>query len=134
MKIWHGCGSDHSANLVMIGSFKTAQDAERVSELIDKISQQAYSDEEEGINNHWGKSERLSEGTEKLLIELSQYSFSPSDFADFALLNPQLERSDKELRFRSDDVNIGGFIKLMVGQGAKVQVYSGHDYPDSDEE
>lgn len=133
MKIWHGYGSDHSASLVMIGEFKTVEDAERVYDLINTLSENAQSDLASGIINHWAKNERFSEETEGTLRELKLYNLSPSDIADFANLNPSIEKQNNVLRLRSDDIDIGAFVKLMVDQGAKVQVYSSHNYPESDE-
>lgn len=133
MKIWYGYGSDHSANLVMIGEFKTEEDAKRVIELIETLSANAQSDLAEGIVDSWAKSERYSETTEATLRELKLYNLSPADISDFANFNPSIERVGNVLRFRSDDVEIGAFVKLMVDKGAKVQIYSAHDYPDGEE-
>ncbi|HEV8003884.1 MAG TPA: DUF6375 family protein [Planctomycetaceae bacterium] len=133
MKIWRGYGSDHSSNLVMIGEFKTEEDAQRVHELIKVLSENASADLSNGIFGAWSRNEQLSEETEKRLRDLQLYNLSPSDVSDFALWNPSIEKSGKTLRFRSDDVEIGGFVKLMVTEGAKVQVYSAHDYPEDDE-
>ena len=134
MKIWHGYGSDHSASLVLIGEFKTEEAAERVNELINTLSENAQSDLAEGIVDAWAKNERYSEETEARLRELKLHNLSPSDISDFANFNPSIERVGKILRFRSDDVEIGAFVKLMVHEGAKVQVYSTHDYPDANDE
>lgn len=134
MKIWYGYGSDHSANLVMIGEFQTEQDAERVYELINTISENASSDSAAGVVDNWAQNEQFSEETEKRLRDLQLYYVSPSDIADFAFLDTSIKRQGKELWFRTDDVDIGGFIKLMVNNGAKVQVYSAHAYPETDEE
>jgi hypothetical protein len=30
----------------------------------------------------------------------------------------------------TDELEVSGFLKLMVDKGAKVEVYSAHDYPD----
>ena len=37
MKFWYGYGSEHSANIVMIGEFKTIEGADKVNEIITKI-------------------------------------------------------------------------------------------------
>ena len=42
MKVWTGFGSEHSMNLVMIGRFKEARDAEKAKQLIDRIVQQVH--------------------------------------------------------------------------------------------
>ncbi|MFC5583462.1 DUF6375 family protein [Rhodanobacter terrae] len=49
MKIWNGYGSEHSMNLVLIGRFKRARDAEKVEKDIDKLSTQASRDDSQSI-------------------------------------------------------------------------------------
>ena len=44
MKIWNGYGSEHSMNLVLIGKFKQAQDANKVKSDIEKLGEQADKD------------------------------------------------------------------------------------------
>ena len=134
MKIWYGYGSDHSAKLVMIGEFKTEEDAARIYELINTLLQHASSDAAEEVIDHWTKNERFSEDTEKRLRELQLYYVSPSDIADFAFADISMDKSANVLQFWTDDVDIGGFVKLLVNSGAKVQVYSAHHYQDTDKE
>ena len=50
MKIWNGYGSEHSMNLVLIGRFKRAQDAEKVEKDIEKLSVQASKDDCDAIS------------------------------------------------------------------------------------
>ncbi len=134
MKVWFGHGSEHSAAIVMIGEFKTAEEAESVQRLIDEISGQASDDYSNDIVKHWSKNERYSDETEDRLHQRDLHFLSPSDIADFALNQPNIEKKGKELHFWTDDVEIGGFIKLMVNKGARVQVYSAHNYPGDEEE
>jgi hypothetical protein len=49
MKVWFGYGSEHSANLVMIGEFKTAEDAQTALDLLNEATQIAREDEENGL-------------------------------------------------------------------------------------
>lgn len=130
MKIWYGYGSDHSENLVMIGEFKTAADAEQVLELIHIITNQASKDQANDIITTWGKTEQYSPDMEELLRKLNLYSTSPSDVADFVYLDVSIEQHGNALHFRTDDIDIGGFVKLMVQKGAKVQVFSAHHHPE----
>ena len=44
MKIWTGYSSEHSMNLVLIGKFKQAKDAEAVADVINKLGEQASKD------------------------------------------------------------------------------------------
>jgi len=48
MKIWPGFGSEHSANLVMIGRFENAKEASDTKDVIDKLRNQVLSD----LDNH----------------------------------------------------------------------------------
>ncbi|MBN69237.1 MAG: hypothetical protein CME32_08170 [Gimesia sp.] len=132
MKFWYGYGSEHSANIVMIGEFKTIEGADKVNEIITKISEQASSDYSDGVINDWGTNEQFSEETEKLLKDLKIY-ISPSDMADFALLDPRIKKSDNKLIITTDNDGVGGFIKLMIKNGAKVQIYSNDDYPETEQ-
>jgi hypothetical protein len=132
MKIWYGYGSDHSANLVMIGEFKTEQDAAGALELIRQLTERAQVDLEEGKIEYWSKPDGFSEGTKERLREHDLYNYSPSDIADFAVIDPHIDHTGAKLTLRTDDVDIGAFVKLMVDKGAKVQVYSAHEHPDED--
>ena len=44
------------------------------------------------------------------------------------------KKSGKNLRFWSDESEIGGFVKLLVSEGARVQVYSAHAFPENEKE
>src|SRR5690606_27711733 len=48
MKIWMGYGSEHSANLVIIGKFKSAEEAQDAIRLIERMSEAAVADMEDG--------------------------------------------------------------------------------------
>jgi hypothetical protein len=45
MKIWYQHGSEHSANLVMIGHFEDVTEATKAEEVIDAISKQVAEEE-----------------------------------------------------------------------------------------
>ena len=130
MKIWNGYGSEHSANLVMIGKFSTEKQAESFCEIIEKIGAQVSKDFENEVLEHWSSNDPFSKDMEKLLKELGLHSLAPSDAKDFGLISPHMNRSEdgKTITFRTDDVEIGGFLKLMVDQGAKVELFSAHDH------
>jgi hypothetical protein len=132
MKVWYGYGSDHSANLVMIGEFKTAEEASRVHQLIERLMENAGSDLAERIFDYGEESERFSESTTKSLRELGLNYLAPTDISDFAFWNPSISKDGKSIRFRSDEEGIGGFVKLLVKEGAKVEVYSEHEFPEDD--
>src|SRR6266542_3911953 len=73
---------------------------------------------------------RYSEQALELLKTVNFYSVSPVEFEQFRYeVMPTLE-GDK-LMLRTDDVEISAVLKIMVENGARVEVYSAHTYPDS---
>ena len=45
MKVWFGFGSEHSANLVIIGEFKSPHDAAEMHSIIDHFTAAAKADQ-----------------------------------------------------------------------------------------
>jgi hypothetical protein len=41
-----------------------------------------------------------------------------------------VERSGADLVLRTEEVDVAGFLKIMIDGGAKVEVYSAHVHPD----
>ncbi len=125
MKIWNSFGSEHSANLVMIGRFKDVASAEKAKEVIDKISDFVLNSDEkfEGAN-------RYSEQALELLKTVNFYSVSPAEFEQFRYEVMPTLKGDT-LVLRTDDIEISAVLKIMVENGARVEVYSAHTYPDT---
>jgi hypothetical protein len=73
MKIWNSYGSEHSANLVMIGSFKDAASAEKAKAAIDEITEFMTS----RADDHRG-ADRYSDGVMKLLGRV-KFAKTPKD-------------------------------------------------------
>jgi len=48
MKIWYQYGSEHSANLVMIGHFENVTKAAKAKEIIDALTNQVAEDQSNG--------------------------------------------------------------------------------------
>ena len=129
MKIWEGFGSEHSANLVMIGRFATAEDAllaakelEALTELIEGAFDYDRFDEDPMA---LFRDQKLRENLAKLDI----YSFSPEDI-ETLVREYGLSRSGVEVEIRTDELDVSGFLKFMIHKGARVEVYSAHNYPD----
>src|SRR5437762_2925464 len=84
MKIWPGYGSEHSANLVMIGRFRTTVVATKAKELIDMIAEQASADAQADLIKAGQATTRFSEAMLKLLESVRIYSISPAELDQFA--------------------------------------------------
>lgn len=126
MKIWHSYGSEHSMNLVMIGHFKSTEDAEKTQRLIEQLT--------DGLRDRidvGSQPDRFDEDVMGLLKEANCYMLVPSELENFLYdIHTQVE-SDK-IVLTTDELEVSAFFKLMINNGAKVEIYSAHDYPDAE--
>jgi Family of unknown function (DUF6375) len=131
MKIWNGYGSEHSMNLVMIGSFKKAGDAEDAKDLINEIAElvrkeptRSYDDDpaetrfSKEMSDFFLKANLMTIGA----IELEQFNYDVS-----------VEQKGNQLILKTDEADISAFLKLLIDKGAKVEVFSAHEYPESEQ-
>lgn len=126
MKIWNGYGSEHSMNLVMVGQFKSIEEAEKAKELIEAVTEQIYDKVDCGIDN---RPKRFSDEVMEILREKNLYIFGPEELEQFRYEN-SLDIEGDKLILKTEENDISVFLKLLIHQGAKVQVYSAHDHPD----
>lgn len=126
MKIWQGYGSEHSSNLVMIGHFKSAGDAKKTKELIEQLTEGLSDKIDVGTSP-----DRFSPDVMDLLRETKCYSLSPPELEQF-LYDANTRLEDDKIILTTEESDVSAFLKLMVTQGAKVEIYSAHDYPDTD--
>jgi hypothetical protein len=132
MKIWNSYGSEHSMNLVMIGRFKEAGSAEEAKKFIEKLTAQVVSEpamDTERIELDRDRT-RFSDAVMDLFKEWSMYSLSPLDLEELRY-EANVERKDQEVVITTEETEVGVFLKILVGKGARVEVYSAHDYPDT---
>ncbi|WP_404326471.1 hypothetical protein HA399_06340 [Cobetia sp. UIB-001] len=128
MKIWNGYGSEHSMNLVLIGKFKRAQDAEKVEKDIDTLSAQAWEDESHSIPFADPENQRFSDDMLSLLRSLSLHTLGPSEPGQL-VSDHHLDREDSRITVTTDEADVSAFVKIFIEAGAKVEIFSAHDYP-----
>ncbi|TQV64418.1 MAG: hypothetical protein FNT29_05105 [Halothiobacillaceae bacterium] len=128
MRIWNGYGSEHSMNLVLIGRFKRAQDADKVEKDIDKLSAQALKDDSYSISFAGPEDHRFSDDMLSLLRSLNLYSLGPADLGQL-VSDHHLSREGDQITVTTDEAEVSAFVKLFIEAGAKVEVFSSHDYP-----
>jgi hypothetical protein len=128
MKIWHGYGSEHSMNLVMIGHFKTPKDAEETQELIEQLSDGLRDKIEIGRDPG-----RFDDDVYRLLSEAKCHILSPSELEQFLYAISTRAEGDKII-LTTDECEVSAFFKLLLSKGARVEIYSAHDYPDANRE
>jgi hypothetical protein len=123
--MWHGYGSEHSMNLVMIGHFKSPEDAEKTQELIEQLSEGLRDKIDIGTSR-----DRFGDDVLKLLRETNCYSLSPSELEHFLYDTHTRVEGDKII-LTTNESEVSAFFKLMIAKGAKVEMYSAHDYPEA---
>ena len=126
MKIWHGYGSEHSMNLVMIGHFKSPEDAKKTQKLIEQLSEGLRDKIDIGTSR-----DRFGDDVQYLLRETNCYILSPSELEHF-LYDTHTRVEEDKIILKTDESEISAFFKLMITKGAKVEIYSAHDYPDAE--
>jgi hypothetical protein len=111
----------------MIGSFKDAPSAEKAKEIIDEITEFISNG-----NDDYENAERYPDGMMKLLEKVGFHSIGPGELDQFRY-DIRSELKGDKVMITTDEVEISAFLKLLIDKGARVQVYSAHDYPDTAE-
>lgn len=129
MKIWNGYCSEHSANIVMIGRFRTAKaarDAESdLSALIARIRDRFdYDQFDEDPFSAFSDQTLLD-----LLTDFRLHGFSPDDVEQLAR-DHSVTSQGVQIEVRTQESDINGFMKFMICKHAHIEIYSAHDYPD----
>lgn len=128
MKIWNEYGSEHSMNLVLIGRFKHVRDAEKIESDINSLSDQALKDDCHSIAFAAPENQRFSDEMLALLRTLNLNTLGPADLGQ--LVNERhLTREGDRITVTTDEIDVSVFVKLFIEAGAKVEVFSAHDYP-----
>lgn len=130
MKIWYQHGSEHSANLVMIGHFENVADATKAKEIIDALTKQVREEESSGTRTIGHPSERYGDAMLDLLLKLNIGSIGPSELEQFAY-EVNIKAQGNDLVLTTEELDISAFLKVMFLNGARVEVYSAHDYTDT---
>ena len=111
-------------NLVMVGHFKTEEDANKTKEIIEKLSVELSGKIDIGTNRENFGSEIL-----EILKKADCYILSPGELEHF-LYDIHIRVEGEKIILETDETDVSAFFKLMINKGAKVEVYSAHHYPD----
>ena len=129
MKLWRGFGSEHSANLFMIGHFSTPEDAQVAVKELERM--RALIEEEFDYDQFLENSMSFytNDSLRKMLEELGLYNFSGEDIEHFTREH-RVRRSENRVEIWTDELDVNGFLKFMIDKGVHVEVYSAHNFPD----
>ena len=127
MKVWYGYGSEHSMNLVLIGKFKEIRQAEEAMQIIERITEQVTVDESAGLIEVGQHTERYSEEMLELLRDIDFFYVAPGELEQF-VYDARVNVENDKLIVTTDEAEVSAFLKVMLIKGAKVEVYSAHEY------
>jgi hypothetical protein len=130
MKIWYGFGSEHSSNLVMIGCFDDAGDAAKAMNVIERITDQVKVEVDTGLITVGGKTERFSSDMLNILSELNMPVIGTVELEQFAY-EATIRVKGNQIVLKTEEIDVSAFMKILVMMGARVEVYSAHDHPDT---
>ena len=126
MKVWKSYGAEHSLSLVIIGRFKEIADAEEFESLVKTLT--------EDLRNLSGFDIGADRYGPELLDYLGKkdiFCMSPQQLGQL-FYERNMERQGNKIRIDSDD-DLNALVSLLVHQGAKVEVFSAHHYPEESE-
>ncbi len=127
MKFWNSYGSEHSANLVMIGHFRSKAEAEEAHDAIDRIKQYLIDSKES-----YEDGTRFSKPLRDLMMDLKLHSIVPREIDQFNY-DARTKLEEDRIVVTTDESDFSAFLKILVEYNARVEVYSAHTYTGTDE-
>ncbi len=125
MRIWHSYGSEHSMDLVLIGTFETVSGAEAAIERMEALKALA---EAEWSEDDWRRQDEVMPDTlADELYKLKLYEMGRSD-VDIYALEHSIERKGSTVRVWTEESEVQGFLKVLIHLGARVEVFSRHHW------
>lgn len=126
MKLWNGYGSEHSANMVLIGTFESSDKAEEAVKLLKDATDVARADEAAGRLVAGKPPTSFSDGMMEL-YKRTNLSLNYGDPEEL-LYDYDAAREGDRVIITTDEMLLSAFVKVMIHGGAKIQVYSRHDH------
>lgn len=124
MKLWVGYGSEHSSRLILIGHFRDAETARLTEEQIRALDELALKQPEPDWES---RDEWYDEETRTALDGLRLWQLGPADLDNFRYEHG-VSRDDNRLEISTEEYEIQGLIKVLVLQGARIEIYSRHEW------
>lgn len=127
MKVWMGYGSEHSANLVIIGKFENANKAAEALDLLNQATAIARADEAAGrlkagdVSKHFSDAQLELFGKTNLSLGYGGPEQLLNDFS--------AKQTRDQVVITTEELEINSFLQILLHKSAKVEVYSAHDYP-----
>lgn len=127
MRIWYNYGSEHSMNLVLVGTFQSVSAPQAAVERMEAL--QALAEREWSADGWRRQDEWMSDAALDTLRELKLYDMGRANVYMFAFEHT-IERSESTVRIAIDESDVEGFLKVLIDLGARVEVFSRHEWND----
>lgn len=127
MRIWRSYGSEHSMDLVLIGTFETPSSAQAAIEQMEALKDLA---ESEWSDDDWRfPDERMPRKIVDELARLELYDMGRSDVDIFAFSH-SVARKKETVYIETEETDVQGFLKVLIHLGARVEIFSRHQWND----
>jgi hypothetical protein len=130
MKIWQGYGSEHSYSMVLVGHFPNIEKARTAESVINKLAEAAVGLVSAQEPTWYDPSPRPDETFWTFLRELGLYDLTLGEVEQFGY-DHTLTLNGNRIEISTDEGDIQGLLKTMIASGARVEIYSRHDWDSS---
>jgi len=117
MKIWKSFSCEHSDKLRITGKFKTIEDAKSAENAFNDLLQ---------IHNRQEDKTQITKELRAMMDKHDVY-LNPGAENDFDFLYA-IKANGKQIVVETDDFAVGALSQVFIRFGAKVEIYSRHDY------
>jgi hypothetical protein len=128
MKVWKGYGTEHSANLVIVGTFKTVNDATQASKIIMELTDIVRQDEEDGFIRAGNIPAKFSERIMSF-VERTDFAMMNHEDPEALLYDFDITQDGNKISIHTEEQKYQIILNMMLSKGAKIEIFSAHDYP-----
>jgi hypothetical protein len=112
-------------DLIMIGKFETVAEAEDAVSRMEALK--VLADAEWSDDSWQSKDERMPESLREGLMSLELYDMGRFDVDNYAYEH-SISRDGSNVRIWTEESDVQGFLKVLINLGARVDVFSRHDW------
>jgi hypothetical protein len=112
----------------MIGRFKTEDDAGKAKRIIERLSEGVQADVDAGRIKVGEPPEHYTDEVARQLRDVKVHSLAPGEQEQF-VYDVHVELKGAEVVITTDEIDVSAFMKVLFDGGARIEVYSAHEYP-----
>jgi hypothetical protein len=130
MKLWNGYGSEHSMNLVMIGHFDSPLKADKALKVLELMTERVRAEPGKYRADAGPEDRRFSDEMLALMQETGIYSIGSTELEQFEY-EMRARVVGQDVVITTEESEVSAFLKVLIDNGARVEVYSAHEHPDT---